>query len=189
MLKSAMWNAIGSATRSVRLIAAALAIAVMAPMLGGCSSSAKAVAYTVQINPSGAAADQAYDVDMFGVSSDDEFQAWDSNKVAQHFAGGAVAQLRTDRKPVTLHWDAGDAGMKQLSRDDPMWDQWLDRGAWYLVIASNREFLDGATGRRQYAEPIILPLDRRRWSGKLIEIEILNGGMELITRMKPPPAP
>lgn len=174
---------------SARLATCVMMTAAVVATVGGCNHTPKAGRFTIVVNPTGASQDQAYDVDMFGVASAGEYESWGSNEVGGHFAGGQSSQTRQDRKPMTLHWEVGDSGSKQLAANDPKWNDWMDRGAWYLVIATNREFV-GAGGGRQYDKPIVLPLDTRRWKNKkLIEIEILNSGMNLVTRMEPPPQP
>jgi hypothetical protein len=185
-LRGAFRQVTGSIAKYARGV---VVVALVATVIGGCGPSApKAGRYTIVINPSGADDNQAYDVDLFGVAKAGEFESWDSESVGGHFAGGQSAQVRADRKPRTLHWEVGDSGSKQMYATDANWEDWIPRGAWFLVIASNREFI-GAGGRRQYEDPIVIPLDRRRWKTKLIEIEIQNSGILVVTPMEPAPQP
>ncbi|MDQ7013592.1 MAG: hypothetical protein Q9O74_06800 [Planctomycetota bacterium] len=178
----------GSVGRTItKTVFCALVLALGVTTLGGCGpSSAKVGRYTVSVSPTGVAADQAYDVDIFGVASEGEFAGWGPSEVAGHFAGGSMQAARDGRKPVTLHWEVGDSSTKQLLVSDPMWDTWIDRGAWYLVIASNREFVTGQ-GARQPARPIVLPLDKRRWKTNVLTIAVEGSGLQLTTRKEPLP--
>lgn len=181
-----------SEARSIRhtitkVVACAFVLALGVTTLGGCGpASAKVGKYTVSVIPSGVGNDQAYDVDLFGVASEAEFAGWGSSDVAGHFAGGAMQAARDGRKPVTLHWEDGDTSAKQLLVSDAMWDTWIERGAWYLVVTSNREFLTGQ-GVRQPAKPIVLPLDKRRWKTNHITIAVEGSGLQLTTRKEPLP--
>ena len=161
-------------------------VAVAVALLGACSSKPRAGRYTVEVMPTQSVSGQAFDVDLFGVASDTDYRTWGSDQVEQHFAGGALAAARADRKPVTLHWEAGDSQPKRLEAGDPMWNAWLDKGAWYLVVATDSRAAS-ATGGQRVSKPVVLPLDVRRWKTKVIRVELGSSGLQLVTRMEPLP--
>ncbi len=171
----------------LRVVSCVLVLGIGVTALSGCGpAKAKMGRYTVSLQPSGAAAGQAYDVDLFGVEDEATFSGWGSQRVAEHFAGGAKEVARQALKPVTLHWEKGDSSPKRLEITDPMWTVWENQNAWFLVIVSSRDYQTGQ-GVTQKAEPIIIPLDRRRWKTKLITIAVEGSGLQLNTRKEPLP--
>lgn len=173
--------------RTVARVGVCALLAVVVNSLAACGpAKARAGRYTVEVQPSASVSGQAYDVDLFGVAQDAEYQQWGSDQVEQHFAGGALTALREDRNPVTLHWEAGDSQVKRLESTDPMWDVWLDKGAWHLVVVTDCRVASG-TGGQKVSKPVVLPLDMRRWKTKVIRVEVGSSGLQLITRMEPLP--
>lgn len=150
---------------------------------GGCASKAKPGRYTVEVSPTQAVSNQVLVVDLFGAAQESGFGA---DQVKQHFAGGQFEVQRQERKPVTLRWDAGDTQPRRLEVNDPAWNTWIDKGAWFLVIASNAP-VPSASGGLAPAAPLILPLDKRRWKTNLIRVELGSNGLILNSRMEPLP--
>lgn len=150
---------------------------------GGCASKAKPGRYTIEVTPTQAVSNQVLVVDMFGAAQEGGFGV---GQVKQHFAGGQFEVQRQERGPVTLRWDEGDTQPRRLEVNDPAWTTWIDKGAWFLVIASNAP-VPSATGGLAPAEPLILPLDKRRWKTNLIRVELGSSGLTLNSRMEPLP--
>jgi len=157
------------------VLAASVACAGLAMV--GCSSSDKTGRYdiVVALSPSMTNPETgrvpSVEVDVVGVGPTQEAR-WREYRMSQYFGGGDA--LRQSATKVTLPFTTDNPGAKTVERDNPVWDQWAQGGATRLFVLVNLpgfgesdDLAGEADGRR-----LILPLERARWSGRRIEIEI-----------------
>lgn len=91
--------------------------------------------------------------------------------------------LRDSLRKMTFYFSEEDCEKKTLSRDDKVWQSWLEkRGASHLVLFINLP-RDGAKGPDM--RRLTLPLAADRWDGEDIDVSIIPAGLLLQTPIKP----
>jgi hypothetical protein len=107
------------------------------------------------------------EVDLIGIS-EIERPAWEGYDLDQYWATGDSRRANADKLSKSL--ETGQPWL--VSRSDPQWQRWFNRGATELLILANLpgHFAPGPTDPRR----TFLPLARNRWktTGRRLEIEV-----------------
>lgn len=167
----------------------AAAVACLGAGLVGCASSERTGRYEIVVALAPSMADRetgrvpSVEVDIVGVGPTQEAR-WREYRMSQYFGGGDA--LRQSASKLTLPFTTDNPGAKTVDRDDPIWGQWESAGATRLFVLVNLPgFGEGddlageADGRR-----LILPLERSRWSGRRIEIEVRPRELVCLTPLR-----
>jgi len=158
--------------------------------LTGCGSGAAAGRYDVTIRLAESLKDPtdgsvpSLEVDLVGVSESDA-PRWSGYSMTQYFGGEDA--LRADALRTTFVFTTENPDPKTLDRQDPRWDQWLERGAQELFVLVNLP--GGFVDRPGDEDPrrLILPLAKNRWQGRELVVEIHRSGLSPLTKMNPDP--
>ncbi len=170
---------------SLRSIARLLLVCATLALLAGCASGpppvtrGKPVPWTIKLTKSTA---DLVEVDLFGVNKleDDHWR----NRVRMDDYCRPNSDLRAavlQDRAKTTRFDG--PGTFVLEVTDPKWKSWLDNSCYELAIMAN---LPGAfpnpaaDGRR-----LFLPLGKKEWGAKVLEVEILRDGLHVKTPPKP----
>lgn len=177
-----------SSQRIVRCLLA-VSVALGGSALVGCASSDRTGRYEIVVALGAGMADPesgrvpSVEVDVVGVGPTQEAR-WREYRMSQYFGGGDT--LRQSAPKATLPFTTDNPGAKTVERDDPVWDQWEQAGATRLFVLVNlpgfgeSDDLSGeADGRR-----LILPLERARWAGRRIEIEVRPRELVCLTPLR-----
>lgn len=126
-------------------------------------------------------------VDVIGVNSTDQ-NSLSGYPVDAYF--NPANPLRQSLNKKTFVFGEGQPASYVLPMDDPVWGQWMDRGAENLLIIADLPgiFKEGSDMRR-----VVLPLDEYRWPNgwfwrtTTIQLEIQAPLIQLETAMLPQP--
>jgi hypothetical protein len=126
----------------------------------------------------------SFEVDIVGVEPL-AHDLWFNAPLNKYFSGGIP--LRSTALRYTVKFSNDDVKPKILSKDDPIWQKWFEKGAKELYILAYLPGLhDDKAGMRD-SRRLILPLDITRWETGKIEIKIFKGSVSSTT--PPLPAP
>lgn len=173
--------------RMSRLLGVAVMLALVLNSVG-CGSSSAAGRYNVEValgpgmvDPETGAV-SSLEVDLVGVNAT-ESARWTSYPLSQYFSG--ADQLRNDASKVTVTFTTDDAGTKIVERDAEIWDDWRGRNADQLFVLVNLLGVPQDLPGDQDPRRLILPLNKDRWSGNTLEIEIRPSRVVCQTPLKP----
>ncbi|MFO1500030.1 MAG: hypothetical protein U1G07_16840 [Verrucomicrobiota bacterium] len=140
----------------------------------GCASPSKP--WNVQINKTTPA---TIETDLIGVTKLDRAR-WENTDLDQYWAAGSQVRRDSDKLSNTVQ-------MNQpwvITRDDPKWRSWLDRGATDLLIIANLpgKHPSGPADPRR----IFLPLQGSAWKAKddALQIELRDSEIRVMTPQK-----
>jgi hypothetical protein len=157
---------------------AALGVAAAAVLVGGCGAAGPGK-YNVAVKPGEGLREagrfQSFEVDLIGANKS-QADVLRSYPLQRYFSGSD--QERNDAPRKTLAFTADSPGPKELLSTDPIWKEWLDKGATDLVVLSS---IGSTEARRR----LILPLATDRWEGRTFDIEVQRSGLINHTREKP----
>lgn len=159
------------------MVRAAAAAAVLV-LLGGCSRLGQ---YTVQVEST--ASMDSIQVDIVGVN-EAEYERWATYSMDAYWApGNAFRNNAADR--VVLRFGMGCEARQTIGRKDPCWKAWRARQCRYLFILTNAGPLRSTEGTPSDPRRLILPLEKKRWDGRTIEIRVLPGGVVCVNGPRP----
>src|SRR5205814_7259956 len=90
--------------------------------------------------------------------------------VDEYWRDATQNRVPSDRKSLLL---SGTRRSATLRRDDPIWQQWRNKGAMHLVAIGSIPGLSGSGEGDRDRRRIILPLDKLRWKEPLVDIQII----------------
>ena len=122
-------------------------------------------------------------VDIVGVN-EAEFELWSTYPLDDYWSpGNAFRQNAKDK--LVLRFGMGRDQKQTVSIKDSAWKAWDARRCRFLFIVTNA----GAFGRGSAAtgDPrrLVLPLEKKRWDGRTIDIEVRSGGLICINGPEP----
>lgn len=146
-----------------------------AALLSGCGTPGlKPVPWTLSVTKK---VPSSIEVDLVPVSSADK-PAWASYPPSQYWQPGDAQRAQaTQKKTLYLNQDQPDV----LAATDPIWKDWLARGADYILIMAH---LDPNTLKvNPDASRRFLPLDANAWKSKdhSIQIEVRDTMVTVLT--------
>jgi hypothetical protein len=164
-------------------LARVMVTALAALMLAGCTSGPGK--YDVTVRPAESLRDPAgripsFEVDLIGVNPT-EAPRLKSYSVNDYFSG--ADPVRSDATRKTMAFTAARPEPQVLRADDPIWNTWRERGATELIVMANIPGVSGGQGEDR--RRLVLPLNRDRWKGYEIEVEVQRSGVVLNTPMNP----
>jgi hypothetical protein len=145
--------------------------------LSGCGTTKpKPVAWNLSIKK---ATHSSFKVDVVGVSPSLK-ATWENAKVSNYWQDNSP--LRGSASHIEAKF-SGDPPAWRLERTDPIWSQWINQGATYLMIITSlpgNNFVEGPFDRRR----LIVPLDKNAWEAKknTLEFEIRDEMIVPLTR-------
>ncbi len=155
-------------------------------LMVGCSSGSRVGAFNVQVSVAKSIADDkgripSLEVDLIGVK-DVRKSEFSSYSMSKYFSG--TDQFRRDTRHKTMVFTTNNKDAHQmLMKKDALWKDWKG-SSWLFVLVNlpgvGKDEMGGADPRR-----MILPLDKSRWAGNTIRLEVQGSGIALLTEMKP----
>lgn len=159
-------------TISVRKLGGWLPLLVLASMLVGCSSTPRAWNIKIKKSP-------AIEVDLVGVKEREKPQL-EAYSIDKYWSPDDLVRKDADK----LCSEVGTNEVWVVSRKDPKWNTWLNRGVSGLYIIANLpgSFEGSPDPRREY-----LPLTKSHWDAKkrTLEVEIQSSRIVILTPEKP----
>ena len=146
-------------------------------LVGGCGGAPKPKPrpWNISINKTTPA---TIEVDLIGINALDR-PAWEGYDIDKYWSPGD--QRRENADKVTVHLQTGTPWT--LSREDPRWQRWLDRGATQLLLIANLpgHFSGPLDPRRNF-----LSLDKKAWKAKdaTLQIEVEDTMVHVLTPPK-----
>jgi hypothetical protein len=124
------------------------------------------------------------DVDLIGVPPE-KLEDYRMMKVSQYWQ--AHSGLRNDAKGYTktMSFSQDRKEPQTISKKDPIWKTWKERGAKWLVVMSNLPGRHADAPGDQDNRREIIPLEAYRWSGNKINIVIKPTGADISPPTKP----
>jgi hypothetical protein len=142
----------------------------------GCKSSptGKPVAWNVSITKKTTA---SIEVDLIGVATKDEESFLSGLSREDYWKPDSQIRKDTDKlgNKLTKFLQEGQPWI--IDRKDPQWKAWLNRGVFELFVVAR---LPEATGDWR----IRLPLGKKIWGAKIIEIVVVDSGISVRTKTK-----
>jgi hypothetical protein len=158
--------------------AAALLIATMSLLAGGCSPTTAKLNVNVALDRSLTTGGYppSTTVQLVGLTRDEveSDDTWATYPVNRYFRPGDTLKGGKAKNGLLHEINLGTGGTSALlSNKDPIWDRWKAAGVWYLAIVSSYPRL-GEEPNPPSADPRrkILPLDSRAWPGKQVSVTI-----------------
>jgi len=144
---------------------------------GGCAGSkGPPVAWKVSITK---ATPASIEVDLIGVTEADK-PFWAGYDLDKYWTPGDLRRRQADKLSKTLPLNQP----WSVERNDPKWNDWLNRGATDLLIIANLpgRFDPGPADPRR----IFVPLDKKSWEAKdqALEIQVQDTLIRVLTRQK-----
>ncbi len=166
----------------LRLAAMTVGVALMGLLLGGCGGKSYG-AHEIVISLSESLNNQTVDVDVIGVTNDQNKEMWSTRDVATYFSAAD-----TNRKAAlasgnvqALRFSSGASGPKTITIQDPLWNgPW--HGATALVVMANIFKVDPDA---KDARRVVIPLENGLWDGKRVEVKI-GSRVEITTKQNTP---
>ena len=167
-----------------RIVVLGLMLAMLA-IAQGCSSKPEMAERNVIVSlDESLARATAVQVDILG-ANETELARLTSWPVDEYWRDASMNKVPSDRKTLKLSSSMRSA---TLSRSDPVWQQWRNKGAMHLVAIGFIPGLSGSGEGDRDRRRIILPLDKNRWKEPLVDIQIIvsQSGMTSPTQPEPP---
>lgn len=147
-------------------------------VLVGCSRLGR---YVVQVQ-SGSATD-SIQVDIVGVN-DAEYERWAAYPLDEYWSPtNAFRKNAVDR--VVLRFGMGREPVQQIGRKDPCWTAWRARQCRYLFVLTNAGPLRSAEAAVVDPRRLVLPLEKKRWDGRTIQVQVQPGGIVCVNGPRP----
>jgi hypothetical protein len=170
-------------TKSLRLVRSAwrgLAITILSVSLAACHAPPKGSKFNVEVIPGSEIKLASVEVDLIG-ATEREKANWETYSIDKYWEPGDAGRREADK--VTLRLDNGET--KTLAVPDPIWNKWLARGDIYLVVIAHLPGDFKGVARDPRRE--ILSLQKKAWktSKALLQIEIQERLIKVLTMEKP----
>jgi len=137
--------------------------------------------YAVQVE-SGSATD-SIQVDLVGVN-DAEYERWAAYPLDEYWSPtNTFRKNAADR--VVLRFGMGHERVQSIGRKDACWTAWRARQCRYLFVLTNAGPLRSGEGAAVDPRRLILPLERKRWDGKSIQVQVQPGGVVCVNGPRP----
>lgn len=154
-----------------------LCAATVLPM-AGCSSTPKGkpTAWNISITKKTTA---SIEVDLIGVASQNEETFLNGLSREQYWTPDSQIRKDADKLGNKLTKFLQEDKPWVISRDDPQWSKWLDRGVYELFVVAR---LPEASGDWK----VPLPLDKKAWvaKDKTLEIVVVDSGISVQTKSR-----
>jgi hypothetical protein len=147
----------------------------------GCSSWPKPITVSMDKslaqNPSGV---PTVDVHLIGVRQG-ELKKYRTMSVTDYWSpGGPSRQPLAARKTLSL---GPGATSRTVAAKDPVWKQWNPKVRQYVVVLAD---LRGVAPKGdEDPRRVVLPLDKKRWSGDAIKLTVTRDRIQIATPPKP----
>jgi len=128
----------------------------------------------------------SFEVDIVGVEPSAS-QLWYNLSLNDYFSG--KSKIRASAKRYTVRFTNDDVKPKILVKDDPIWQEWFEKGATEFYILASLPGLHDDKPGPQDPRRLILPLDIERWKTDQIEIKVFKGSVSSTTPPLPAPEP
>ena len=151
-----------------------VAIALVAVACGG-GSKIKPKAWTVSLVKTNTPA--SIEVDLIGIT-ELEIPAWEAYSIDKYWTKDDPR--RRDADKVTRRLGVGES--ETLDANEAVWERWLSRGANHMVVIARlpgRSEPGPGDPRR-----LVISLDRRKWKGRTLELEVRESQIRLLTPPK-----
>ena len=157
-----------------------LAIALLGISMSACHTPPKGSKFNVEVIPGSEIKLASVDVDLIG-ATEREKANWETYSIDKYWEPGDAGRREADK--VTLRLDNGET--KTLAVPDPIWNRWLGRGDIYLVVIAHLPGDFKGVARDPRRE--ILSLQKKAWktSKALLQIEIQERLIKVLTLEKP----
>ena len=160
-------------------------LALLALVLGGCTSAPQPKAYSIHVTLDDALVGTSVQVDVVGVNTLADLPKWQSYSVTEYWQPQNA--FRRDAHKYSMQFGRETPKSLTLASTDPIWADWLRTGSMNVVLIAD---LPGAAADQAgNADPrrLILPLDAAAWGSDVKQIEILvqESGFKLLTARKP----
>jgi hypothetical protein len=134
-------------------------------MVLGCHTTPKGSKYKVELTPGNDLKTASVEVDLIG-AIEREKAYWEAYPIDKYWEPGDPGRRAAEK--ITIRLDDGQA--KALPLPDPIWDQWLSRGAVYLVVIAHLpgDFKGMARDPRRE----VLSLEAKHWKGSKAQLQI-----------------
>ena len=137
--------------------------------------------YNIKIQPGESLKDSSVQVDLVGVNPS-ELERWRNYSIHEYFKPGDP--LRTDALKFPITFVPDQQKEVVLWSTNTIWNNWLQSGApdQYVIVLADLpgSFPEGKAGtqdpRRQ-----ILPLTKKAWSGRDLELRVRADGVTVLT--------
>ncbi|MBT3376052.1 MAG: hypothetical protein HN742_21750 [Lentisphaerae bacterium] len=157
-----------------------LALALLVAIVG--SGCAKMGRFDVTVSVDEQLRNGSVQVDLVGVN-EPGIESWRTHSMNEYW--GLSSNMRNSADKVEMKFSPKTEAEQTITRKGAMWDRWSSTGAMHLLILGD---LPGVAGDKPgNADPrrLILPLAKKRWRGKSIEVQVERGGIRCLTPMKP----
>lgn len=119
------------------------------------------------------------EVDLIGVNAM-ERPAWEGYDMDRYWTSGDLRRANADK--LSMNLPSGSSWT--VPRDNPKWQQWLQRGATHLLLIANLpgQFTPGPADPRR----VFIPLDKNSWDadGGTLQIEVQDNLVRVLTPQK-----
>jgi hypothetical protein len=166
--------------RVVRSVWPGLLLTVLCIALSGCKAPPKGTKFNVEVIPGNDIKLASIEVDLIG-ATEREKSYWETYSIDKYWEPGDAGRREADK--VTLRLDNGET--KTLAIPDPIWNKWLARGDVYLVVIAHLPGDFKGVARDPRRE--ILSLQKKAWktSKGLLQIEIQERLIKVLTLERP----
>jgi hypothetical protein len=151
---------------------------VLAAVVSGCSRLGP---YTVQVGS--VSATDSIQVDIVGVN-EAEHQRWATYPLDVYWSPTDTFRKNVADR-VVLRFGMGREGQQTIGRKDPCWRAWKARQCRYLLVLTNAGPMRGGEGLQSDPRRLILPLERKRWDERLIQVQVQAGGVVCVNGPRP----
>jgi hypothetical protein len=160
----------------------------LAVALTACKAKPVAHKADLRVSPDASLRDQApLHVHIIGVQDDPQQLDRYRNKSLTEWFGHRDA-LRESSTYKEMIFQRDSFGPQVLTRNDPVWGQWMGRGVMHLVVFANTGAPRGQVTPATDPRKQFIPLDSRHWSGvREITVEIREGQITVVPSPKPLP--
>ena len=122
-------------------------------------------------------------VDVVGVN-EAEYDLWANFPMDDYWAPGNAFR-RNAKDKLVLRFGMGRPQKQTISTKDKAWKAWDARKCRYLFVLTNAGSFGGGASPSGDPRRLILPLEKKRWDGRNIEIEVRSGGLICVNGPKP----
>ncbi len=161
-----------------------LLLAAASAAASGCGNP-KAKAYTIAVTCSEELRDASVEVDLVGVGGLDR-DRWNGYSMTNYFRESN--SFRADAEKVMVKFPPGEAGTKQLTATDEMWNRWLKQiqadELYVLAMIPPLDRFSDKSGAMD-ARRAIIPLRSDRWDVGTIPVEVQLSGVKVMRNPLP----